>query len=216
MRTTWDEAVDTIAAKFSEIKEKYGPEAVGFGLGEPRGMEFAYCQRFASAFGTPSVVTPAWFCGVAEPQGQVSTYGWSSVPDDFNTPEVIVMWGCNSNHTSGAMRREILGANIQKGSRLIVVDPMKTDSARVADIWVRPRPGSDLAVVLGVLKVVIEEKLYDEEIVSHWAVGFDKLKEHVKTFSLEDVEKVSWVPRKQIEEFGRLQNPPLPEHQFRF
>lgn len=203
-RITWDEALDTIAAKFTEIKEKYGPEAVGFGLGEPKGMEFAYGQRFASAFGTPSVVTPAWFCGVAELQGQVCTYGWASVPDDHNAPEVIVMWGCNSNHTSAAMRRESLGSSIQKGSKVIVVDPMKTDSARVADIWAKLKPGSDLALVLGILKVVIEEKLYDEDIVSNWAVGFDKLKEHVKTFSLEEIEKLTWVPKKQIEEFGRL------------
>ena len=68
-RISWDEALDTIAAKFKAIKDKYGPEAVAFGLGEPKGMEFAYAQRFASAFGTPSVVTPAWFCGVASLQG---------------------------------------------------------------------------------------------------------------------------------------------------
>jgi len=203
-RITWDEALDTIAEKFKEIKEEYGPEAVAFGLGEPKGMEFAYGQRFASAFGTPTVVTPAWFCGVAELQGQVCTYGWSSVPDDHNKPEVIVVWGCNSNHTSGCMRRETLGANLQKGSRLIVVDPMKTDSARVADVWARLRPGSDLALALGVLKVVIEEGLYNEDIVSNWSVGFDKLEEHVGTFSLEEVEKVTWVPKERIEAFGRL------------
>jgi len=203
-RISWDEALDTIAAKFKAIKEQYGPEAVAIGLGEPKGMEFAYGQRFASAFGTPTVSTPAWFCGVAELQGQVMTYGYSSVPDDYNTPEVIVMWGCNSNHTSGGMRREVLGANIQKGSKLIVVDPMKTDSARVADLWIKVRPGSDGALALGVLKVVIEEELYDQDTVLNWTVGFDKLKEHIGTFSLDDVERVTWVPRKKIEEFARL------------
>jgi len=203
-RISWDEALDTIAAKFKEIKETYGPEAVAFGLGEPKGMEFAYGQRFASAFGTPTVVTPAWFCGVAELQGQVATYGWSSVPDDHHTPEVIVMWGCNSNHTSGAMRRETLAANIQKRSKLIVVDPMKTDSARIADIWVRLKPGSDLALAMGILKVVVEEKLYDDDIVANWTLGFDKLREHLGTFSLADVERVTWVPAKQITEFARL------------
>jgi anaerobic selenocysteine-containing dehydrogenase len=58
-RISWDEALDTIAAKFKEIKEKYGPEYVAFGLGEPKGMEFAFAQRFATAFGTPNVATPS-------------------------------------------------------------------------------------------------------------------------------------------------------------
>ena len=58
-RITWDEALDTIAGKLLELKEKYGPESVGFGLGEPKGLEFAFAQRFASAFGTPNVVTPS-------------------------------------------------------------------------------------------------------------------------------------------------------------
>ncbi len=201
---SWDEALDSIADKFREIKEKYGPEAVAFGLGEPKGMEFAFGQRFASAFGTPTVSTPAWFCGVAELQGQVCTYGWSSVPDIHHTPEVIVMWGCNSNHTSGAIRRENLAANIQNGSKVVVVDPMRIDTARVADIWVKPRPGSDLALVLGVLKVIIEEGLYDKDIVANWTVGFDKLEEHVRTFSLKEVEELTWVPQKQIEAFARM------------
>ena len=58
-RITWDEALDTIAKKLLELKEKYGPESVAFGVGEPKGLEFAFAQRFASAFGTPNVVTPS-------------------------------------------------------------------------------------------------------------------------------------------------------------
>ena len=59
-RISWDEALDTIAGKFKELKEKYGSTAVAFGLGEPKGMEFAFAQRFATVFGTPNVVTPAY------------------------------------------------------------------------------------------------------------------------------------------------------------
>ncbi len=57
-RISWDEALDTIAERFRKIKEENGPESVAFGLGEVKGMEFAFAQRFASVFGTPNIVTP--------------------------------------------------------------------------------------------------------------------------------------------------------------
>ena len=60
-RVSWDEALDTIAGKLNDIKEKYGPERLIVGLGEPKGLEFAFGERFATAFGTPNVVTPGWF-----------------------------------------------------------------------------------------------------------------------------------------------------------
>jgi anaerobic selenocysteine-containing dehydrogenase len=202
-RISWDEALDTIATKLQTIKDRFGPEAVALGLGEPKGMEFAFGQRFASAFGTPTVVTPAWFCGVATLQSQVATYGWSSVPDDDNQPELMVFWGCNNNHTSGGIRRETTGSFLDKGTKIIVIDPQKIDLAKVADLWIRIKPGSDGALAMGLLKVVVEEKYYDEETVSKWTVGFEKLKAHLKTFTLAHVEKETWVPRHQIETFAR-------------
>jgi thiosulfate reductase/polysulfide reductase chain A len=60
-RVSWDEALDTIAEKLNSYKKEYGPESVGFCLGEPKGLEFAFAQRFASAFGTPNVATPGGY-----------------------------------------------------------------------------------------------------------------------------------------------------------
>jgi anaerobic selenocysteine-containing dehydrogenase len=203
-RISWDEALDTIAGKFKSLKEKYGPTALAFGLGEPKGMEFAFAQRFATAFGTPNVVTPGWSCGVPLGQGSAFTYGWNCVPDDENKPELVVLWGCNLVHTTGGLRRETLESVLESGGKLIVIDPQRIDMARIADLWIKIRPGSDGALALGALKVIIEEKLYDQEIVANWTVGFDRLEEHVKSFSFEEVEKVTWVPRQQLEEFARL------------
>ncbi len=203
-RISWDEALDTIAGKFQSLKDQYGPTSLAFGLGEPKGMEFAFAQRFATAFGTPNVVTPGWSCGVPVGQGSAFTYGWNCVPDDENIPNLVVLWGCNLVHTTGGMRRETLEAVLEKGGKLIVIDPNKIDMARNADLWIKIRPGSDGALAMGVLKVMIEEKLYDPEIASHWTIGLDQLTEHVQSFSLEEVEKVTWVPRQQIEEFARL------------
>ena len=202
-RISWDEALSTMARKFSELKEKFGPESVSFGLGEPKGMEFAYAQRLASAFGTPSVVTPGWFCGVPKNMANAYTYGAAVVPDDDNLPALVVSWGSNMTHTSGGLRRETLERIMEAGGKLIAIDPQSTHVARLADMWIRIKPGSDGAFAAGALKVIVEEKLYDRDTVEHWTVGFEKLQEEVSRFSLEDVERLSWVPRRQIEEFAR-------------
>jgi anaerobic selenocysteine-containing dehydrogenase len=204
-RISWDEALDTIASKFTELKNKFGPQSVSFGLGEPKGMEFAYGQRLASSFGTPSVVTPGWFCGVPKSMAATYTYGRSTVSDGGGDklPALIVSWGSNMTHTSGGLKRENLERILESGGKLIAIDPQPTYVARLADLWIRIKPGSDGALAAGVLKLIIEEKLYDQDIVNNWTVGFDKLREEVAQFSLDDVERLTWVPRRQIEEFAR-------------
>jgi anaerobic selenocysteine-containing dehydrogenase len=107
-RISWDEALDTIAEKFNAVKQQFGPECVAFGLGEPKGLEFAFAQRLASAFGTPTVVTPGWSCGVPKAMAGAFTYGAGAVCDDSSTPALLVTWGVNMGHTTGGLRRETL------------------------------------------------------------------------------------------------------------
>ncbi|MCL0059657.1 molybdopterin-dependent oxidoreductase [Dehalococcoidia bacterium] len=84
------------------------------------------------------------------------------------------------------------------------MDPRKTTPASRADVWLKPRPGSDGILALGMIKVIIEEQLYDEGFVSSWMVGFDRLAEHVETYCLKDVEEVTWIPQERIREVARL------------
>jgi anaerobic selenocysteine-containing dehydrogenase len=90
------------------------------------------------------------------------------------------------------------------GAKLVVIDPKRIDIAKRADMWVSPRPGSDGVLALGMIKVLIEEKLYDPDFVAKWTVGFEKLREHVTTFSLDEVERLTWVPKAQIRKVTRL------------
>ena len=203
-RISWDEALDTIATKFNDIKRTLGPESVAFGLGEPKGMEFAFAQRLATAFGTPSVVTPGWSCGIPKGMAGAFTFGSGTVCDDDALSALIVLWGSNMNHTTGGLRRETLEKVIEAGGKLIVVDPQRTDVAKLADLWIRIRPGSDGALAAGIVKIIIEEELYDAETVDQWTVGFDRLKEEFAQIPLDEVERLTWVPRRQIEEFARL------------
>ncbi|MDT3700967.1 MAG: molybdopterin-dependent oxidoreductase [Thermincola sp.] len=203
-RVSWDEALDAIAGKLKEIKEKYGPEHLVVGLGEPKGLEFAFGERFATAFGTPNVVTPGWICGVNFGLASSMTFGGFPVPDEENTPKLLVLWGVNSNHTTGGLRRETITHALESGAKLIVIDPRKTDLASQADLWIKVRPGADGSLALGVLKAIVEEKLYDNNFVHNWTIGFECLEESLQTFSFADVEKAAWVPEEQIRRFARL------------
>jgi len=206
-RVSWDEALDEIAQKLLAIKEQHGPEAFGVGLGEPKGLEFAFGQRLASVFETPNVATPSHLCAASKSAGSLYTFG-PGVPyghaDMDNLPGLIAVWGANIVQTEGPHSREWLSAALGHGSKLIVIDPKKIEIAGRADLWIKPRPGSDGALAMGLLKVVIDEQLYDKEFVSDWTFGFDQLEEEVKTFTLDDVTRVTWVPRAQIEEFARM------------
>ena len=119
-------------------------------------------------------------------------------------PALVVIWGANLMETSGPHAREWLRAALLNGAKLVVVDPKRIDIARRADLWIRVRPGADGALAMGLIKVIIDEGLYDKDFVEKWTLGFDELREHVKTFTLDDVERVTWVPRGQIEEFARM------------
>ncbi|AEG16422.1 Trimethylamine-N-oxide reductase (cytochrome c) [Desulfofundulus kuznetsovii DSM 6115] len=213
---SWDEALDTIAAKLLEVKEKYGPERVVLILGEPKGMEFAFAQRFATAFGTPNVITPGNYCGVQNTEALRYTFGSRYIMARMDSnPKVIVIWGANPAHTGGTFsnigRYDFNRALVSGDTKLVVVDPKNIEiwpekgmRASDADYWIRPRPNSDGILAMGMIKVIIEEKLYDREYIENWTVGFDELCKEVATFTLDEVEELTWVPKETIQQVARL------------
>jgi anaerobic selenocysteine-containing dehydrogenase len=208
-RISWDEALDTIATKLRHYRDTYGPETVAMVLGEPKGLEFAFGQRFATAFGTPNVITPGCYCGVQTGFANQFTYGSMLFLADDNVKETkaVMLWGTNPRHIGGTFNGMLpteLDARLDNGCKLIVVDPWKIDYVNRADIWIKPKPGMDGALALGMLKVIVEEKLYDPGFVARRTTGFEELREHVGTFSLDDVERETWVSKEQIVEAVRL------------
>ncbi len=202
-RISWDEALDTIADKFGSYKERYGPEAVAMVLGEPKGLEFAFGQRFATVFGTPNVITPGCYCGVQTGLASHFTFGslLAAADDQVDKTRAVVLWGTNPRYVGGTFNGIMpkdLEARLAAGSKLIVIDPWRIPYAERADLWIKVKPGMDGALGLGLIKAMIEEGLYDEAFVRRWTVGFDRVRAEVAKFSLDDVERDSWVPKEQI------------------
>lgn len=207
-RISWDEALGEIAQAIKRAKESYGAESVVFAQGAPKGFG-PYLERLRNLIGTPNMITSAHVCSIPRRVAAWVTYGLSlgTAPDQVGDldypPGCIVLWAVNteiSDHP-GYIRME---RALSQGSKLIVIDPRKTNFAKKADIWLQPRPGTDLALALAMINVIVQERLYDESFVSNWTIGFDKLKNHVQDYILEWAEEITWVPARKIKEAIRM------------
>lgn len=196
---TWEEALDFVAANLARVREEAGPEAVAFMQGAPKGLEYLALFRFAHAFGSPNVVTPAGVCFMPRVAAGLLTCGFYPLPDYTAGPACILVWGSNVTATNadGVLAATVRRA-LKKRPKLIVVDPRRTALAARADHWLRLRPGADAALALAMLKVIVEEGRYDHTFVRQWTVGFQDLKSRLNRYSLESLARVTWVPAAEI------------------
>ena len=134
---------------------------------------------------------------------EFATYGGFSWGDVMQT-KCVVLWGQGpSKSAPNGLYPMILQAK-KKGARLIVIDPCRIPEAEKADMWLPIRPGTDVALLLGWLKVIIEEGLYDRDFVVNWTVGFEDLKAAVADYTPERGAAISWLPPGQVVESARL------------
>jgi len=202
-KISWDEALKLTAAELNNVKEKYGAKAVAFMQGGAKGYQDSYFARLANAFGSPNISSMAPVCHHARLRSSIATYGYMSVPDYDYSPACVIIWAANIPATAFPKISEISKA-LKGGAKLIVIDPVETKHAKMADIWVKPRPVTDLALALGIINVIINEELFDKEYVIKWTVGFDSLKLHVQKYTPEKVSKITWVPAETIRQIARL------------
>lgn len=204
----WDEALDFIADRMKQLKEKYGAECImshtGRGVFEQSFGAFNDTARgtiFLWEFGSPNVASVGSLCyhafGTLAP---MVTYGLTSpclVPD-FENSNLIVVWGANPITDSPPFVLHRIEEARRQGKKIVAIDHMKSGIADRADEWLAVRSGSDGALALGLINVIIEENLYDKEFVDKWTVGFEDLKEYVKQFTPQRVEQITKVPKEKI------------------
>jgi anaerobic selenocysteine-containing dehydrogenase len=203
---SWDEAFTIIVDKLTHIKEKYGAKAVvpfvgnGFAC---RPLTMMFIRRFADAYGTPNYITGGWMCFGGRDMGIKLTLGTFPNPDYSEENRCMVVWGKNPMIIS-APERHSINVSAKRGAKLIVIDPIATELAKKADLHAQIRPGTDCALALGLLNVIIEEELYDKDFVEKWTVGFDQLIEKAKAFTPAAVEEITWVPAETIRRIAKM------------
>jgi anaerobic selenocysteine-containing dehydrogenase len=203
-RLSWDDAYNLIARKLGEIRKEYGPEAMAVHVGQAGvGKEFLpYVERFCNLYGTPNFSTSGSHCAESKWMANTITFGAMPIAD-FENSDCIVLWGKNPRSSTPSVVREITEAR-RRGCALIVIDPRRTRLAEEADLHLQPRPGTDGALALGLLHFIIENTLYNREFVGEWTKGFTDLIAHVREFTPERVEEITWVPASLIRQAARL------------
>lgn len=202
-KISWDEALETIASRLNEIKNQFGPEFVAFIHGAAKGLQDSYIARLAYAFGSPNVGWQGHVCFVPRVLASQLTYGFYAIPDYDYPPSCIIVWGKNLSSTLHHAYHRVKKA-VQNGSKLIVIDPRPVHKAQKPDVWMQIRPGTDLALALGMIHVIINEKLFDSQFVEKWTFGFSFLKNSVMPFTPEKVQAITWIPAAKIKESARL------------
>ncbi|MFX1323423.1 MAG: molybdopterin-dependent oxidoreductase [Promethearchaeota archaeon] len=204
-RISWEEALETIAEKFSYVIKKFGPEAIIIGQGTGRDYE-SHFSRFGNLLGTPNLLTAGHMCYLSRVGASLTTCGRYPVCDYANNPMCIIMWGCNPLWTNPDEYKGVsFWRAYENGAKLIVIDPRKGFLAKKADYWLQIRPGTDAALAIGFFRVIIEEELYDKEFVAQYIHGWNEFVERVmKDYPLNLVEDITWIDKNLIRNAARL------------
>ncbi|MEN6437058.1 MAG: molybdopterin-dependent oxidoreductase [Syntrophobacter sp.] len=198
----WDQAWDEIAQRLTSMREQYSPEAVGLLSGDSW-TQFEYGTRFMNLWGSPNYVGPSPICMGPRVNVARAVVGWYPAFSVSPATRCIVLLGCNT-FVGRPIIYNISQKAIENGAKLLVIDPRKTETSERADIWLQLRPGTDAFLLMAMIRVIIEENLYDREFVAKWCFGFEELKRRADRFNLEDAEKITWVPARLIRDAARL------------
>jgi thiosulfate reductase / polysulfide reductase chain A len=201
-RISWDQALDEVAAKLGQLRDVHGPETLAFTHGTSRTHHWD-SRRFYNLFGSPNVAGVNNVCMCPSYATEYATYG-GMARGNPRQAECLVIWGRAAANSSPVQSWPGIQAAHRRGAKIIVVDPREIDEVRMADMWLQIRPGTDLALMLGWIRLIIAEELHDADFVANWTVGFDELREAVQDWTPEKVSAVTWLPVEQITASARL------------
>lgn len=200
----WDQALAEIAERLEAVRRRHGARAFALQTGWPfvRHPLVWMLHRFARAFGSPNVATVASLCESVGRMGKALTVG-SNVRADLRGCRTLLVWGANPAVSSPPFA-QVLAAAGPGRRNLIVIDPHRSEAARVADLHLAVRPGTDGALALGLIHVVLRERLHDEEAARRDTVGLDELSVLAEEHPPERVAALCGIAAGDVERVARL------------
>ncbi len=201
----WDEALDLIAQRLRSIAQQHGPESI---------LPYSYAgtmgvlgygsmdRRFFHRMGASRL--DRTICATAGGDALVSVYGkkLGTDPEHFRHAKYIIAWAANIHGNNVHLWPFVQEAR-RNGAKLVVIDPYRTRTAQVADWHIPIQPGTDTALALGLMRIIIKEGLYDRDYVARHTVGFEELRQHVQLYTPDHVAGLTGIPAADIERLAR-------------
>ena len=173
-RVGWDDALDDIAARLLDIKRRYGPEAIAMARGTASGTSVddvnQWSTRLLNLIGSPNSVSTTHVCNWHRDTVFGYTFGVPQPAPDVARSGAFLLWGHNPSSTSLLLAQDLVAAR-KRGMKLVAVDPRRVGLGGQADVLLQVRPGSDGALALALIHVLMAEGLYDEAFVRDWTNG---------------------------------------------
>jgi formate dehydrogenase major subunit len=206
-RISWEQAINEIGDKMLSVRDESGPDSV-YWLGSAKhSNEQAYLfRKFAAYWGSNNVDHQARICHSTTVSGVANTWGYGAMTNSYNDihkSRAIFLIGGNPAEAHPVSLLHLLKAKEENNAPLIVADPRFTRTAAHADEYMRIRPGSDVAVIWGILWHIFENKWEDKEFIRTRVWGMDQIREEVKKWTPAEVERVTGVPGSQMERVAR-------------
>jgi len=206
---SWDEALEIVANKFKEIKDKYGKYSLaGLASAKCTNEENYLFQKFVrTCFGNNNVDHCARLCHAPTVAGLAKAFGSGAMTNSIKEllgADVILVTGSNTTENHPVIGMYVKQAVNNNGTKLIVADPRRIDLVDHATIWLQQRGGTDVALFNGLMNVIIEEGLYDKEFVENRCENFEEFAEVVKKYKQEMVEEITGVPADKMREAAKL------------
>jgi cysteine desulfurase NifS len=218
-RISWDEAYELIVENLERIRTESGPEATAIYTGrgafelslcdmyQPREAPVSSASNVLFPFGSPNTMGVGALCYVSfaiiAPHVTMGRMLVDMYSDIENT-EMALVWGTNPATDSPPLDMRRLESAAARGADIVVIDPRRTETVERCNAqWVPIRPGTDGALALSMIGVLIDEDLHDEEFATNWCHGFDELRTYVGHFSPEVAESITGVPATTIRDLAR-------------
>lgn len=206
---SWDEAISFAAARFNEIKAKHGPHALA-GITSSRATNednYVFQKLIRCAFATNNIDHCARLCHMASAVALKDAVG-SSAPSastpDIRMASAFIIVGSNTTETHPVISSQVMNAKYDSGAKIVVVDPRRIEMVNHADVWLRPKPGTNVAVLNGIANVIVAEGLANEAFIAARTQGWDAFCENIKEYTPEAVEALSGVPAERIRQAARI------------
>lgn len=205
---SWEEALSDICRRLLHQRQEHGPQSAVFYCGHPKWYR-SLLARLACQYGSPNFCTESSTCFHAVALAWKSVFGTMPLPPDLSACRTLLIWAANPMHSS-TPRADALRRAKERGVTILCVDPRDTHTTQLADLHLKPRPGTDGALALAMGHVILEEGLEDAEFLRQYSFGFAEYREYVRTFTPEKAEAITGCPAEQIRRAARLfaQNTP--------